>query len=85
MVAISASENDAGEFQNFSTVEALARELGAPIEEILVYYETALKELRPSARIKTYLPILASRQVREIVLEKKLGIEISGQRTASRA
>jgi len=83
MVAIAESENDSEEFQNLSTIEDLARELGASIEEIHFYYEAALKELKPNARIKAFLPILAGRQVREIVLEKKVRIEISNPRPTS--
>jgi hypothetical protein len=74
MTAISESENDAKDFKHSSTVQILARELGAPMEEIDLYYEEALKELMEHARIKAYLPILASRQVKEIVLEKKAKI-----------
>ena len=80
MVAIGVTENDSEEFQNLSNIEDLARELGASIEEIHFYYEAALKELKPTARIKAFLPILAGRQVREIVLEKKLRFEISDPR-----
>ncbi|HET6465506.1 MAG TPA: DUF3562 domain-containing protein [Nitrospiria bacterium] len=77
MVAIAVSENDSEEFQNLSNIEDLARELGASIEEVHFYYESALKELRPNARIKAFLPILAGRLVREIVLEKKIRIKVS--------
>jgi hypothetical protein len=82
MVAIAESENDSEEFQNLSTIEDLARELGASIEEIHFYYESAMKELRPNARIKAFLPILAGRQVRELVLEKKIRIDVSDPQPA---
>lgn len=75
MVAFAFSENDSEEFKNLSNIEDLARELDASIEEIHFYYEAALKELRPNAKIKAYLPILASRQVKETLLEKKVRIE----------
>jgi hypothetical protein len=73
-MAISALENDDKGVKHSSIVQILARELGAPMEEIDLYYEEALKELMEHARIKAYLPILASRQVKEIVLEKKVKI-----------
>jgi hypothetical protein len=41
-----------------------------------------MKELRPNARIKAFLPILAGRQVREIVLEKKIRIQVSDSQPA---
>jgi hypothetical protein len=75
MAAIAVSENDSEEFQNLSYIEDLARELGASIEEIHFYYEAALRELKPNAKIKAYLPILASRRVKETLLEKKVRIE----------
>jgi hypothetical protein len=82
MVAIGVSEDESEEFQNLSNIEDLARELGASVEEIHFYYEAAMKELRPNARIKAFLPILAGRQVREIVLEKKIRIQVSDSQPA---
>jgi len=82
MVAIGVSGDESEEFPNLSNIEDLARELGASSEEILFHYETALKELRPHARIKAFLPILAGRQVREIVLEKKVRIKVSNSSPA---
>jgi hypothetical protein len=76
MVAIAVTENDSEEFQNLSNIEDLARELGSSVEEIHFYYEAAMKELRPNARIKAFLPILAGRLVREIVLEKKIRVDV---------
>ncbi|HUK55848.1 MAG TPA: DUF3562 domain-containing protein [Nitrospiria bacterium] len=83
MAAALISENDSDELQNFSTIEDLARELGVPVEEIHLHYEAALKELRPTARIKAFLPILAGRQVKETVLEKKTRGGISDQQTSA--
>jgi Protein of unknown function (DUF3562) len=75
MVAIATFENDAEGFESLSAVEDLARELAVPLEEIYSYYEAALKELRPNAKIKAFLPILAGRQVREIILDRKFRVE----------
>lgn len=82
MVAIAVSENESDEFQNLSNIEDLARELGASMEEIHHYYETAMRELRPTARIKAFLPILAGRQVREVFLEKKIRVKVSNPQPA---
>lgn len=61
---------------DFSTVQILSQELGLPMEEINQYYQDSLKRLKAGARIKAFLPILASSQVREIVLKMKIRAEI---------
>jgi len=77
MTALSESENESREYQVESNVEVLAREIGVPMEEIRDYYEAALRELRPHARIKAFLPILAGREVKQIMLEKRVQLSIA--------
>jgi len=84
MTSFSISENDSEEIQDLSNVEDLARELRVPIEEILIYYQAAIKALRPNARIKAFLPILAGREVKQIVLEKKFRLAMSHLQTDSK-
>lgn len=55
-----------------SAVRNLARDLGMPIQEIGALYERALEEIKKTARVKDYLSIFASRQVKEFLHRKKV-------------
>jgi len=50
-----------------SAMEDLARDLKVSVEEITQTYELALKELKKTARIKDFLPLLTIRVVRESI------------------
>ena len=47
-------------------IEAIARELDRPIQEVSVLYEDVLLYLRERASILDYLPVLATKKVREL-------------------
>ncbi|MGO9612575.1 MAG: DUF3562 domain-containing protein [Dissulfurispiraceae bacterium] len=60
-------ENDVDRKQHSRTVRMLARDLGIPEEEIRMLYETMLCGLKERARIKDYLVILISRNVKNMI------------------
>jgi len=62
-------ENEPDWIQNGSAIEALARDLHVPVEEIKEPYEMVLKELNENAKVKVYLYLLVGRKVREIIKE----------------
>jgi len=46
-------------------IERLARELNLPIPDVQRSYDEVLNDLKRDATIKTYLPVLVSRSVKE--------------------
>lgn len=67
MVMIDLYDNETEKARHDSAIQILAREMGLPMMEIGALYERALRELRKSARIKDYLMILATRQVKDLL------------------
>ena len=67
MVMTGLYEDEREKSQHDSAIRTLARELGLPMMEIGAIYEGALKELKKTARIKEYLAIFASRQVKDLL------------------
>ena len=59
--------------QHRNAIQALALETGAPEEEMAELYVSTLAELDASARVKSFLAILASRKVKELVFRKRRG------------
>lgn len=57
-----------GSRQSIELVEALARQTSRPLDEARRVYELQYQELARVARVRTYLPILAARQARDILL-----------------
>jgi uncharacterized protein DUF3562 len=55
------------ESQSHSLVRELARQSDRPLEEVREIYETQFRLLERQARIKTFLPIIAARHVRDIL------------------
>ena len=51
-------------------IESLARESEFPIDEVAHLYEEELTELRIGARITSFLPIFAIRNVREALRKR---------------
>jgi Protein of unknown function (DUF3562) len=45
-------------------IELLAREAGVPVETVQEIYQVELDKLESSARIKTFVPVLAHRRVK---------------------
>ncbi len=49
-------------------MQALAKQTSQPLDEVRRVYESQFEQLDKQARIKIYLPILAARHAREILL-----------------
>lgn len=47
------------------SIKALAEETDIPVEEVNAIFISAFESLKSSARIKDYLPVLASKKVRD--------------------
>jgi len=60
-------EDEAEQRQHFSAIQRLVRDVRSPEEEIRLLYEDVLKEFKSEARIKTYLSILVSKKVKELL------------------
>jgi isopentenyldiphosphate isomerase len=54
-----------GDDLNAAAVQKLAQELGLPAEVVQRTYEEVLEQMKKEATIRTFLPILVSRHVRE--------------------
>ena len=63
-------ENEGERSQHWFAIQSLVRDLGISQDEIHKHYEEALRDLKNGARIKVFLSVLASRRVRETLLEK---------------
>ncbi len=64
-------EDEAEQKQHFSAIQGLVRDVPFPEEEIRPLYEDILKEFKSEARIKTYLSILVSKKVKELLGARK--------------
>ena len=60
-------ENDMDRKQHSRAIQMLAKDLRISEEKIQILYEEMLCSLREKARIKEYLVILVSRNVREMI------------------
>ncbi len=60
-------ENDTELRQHSQAIRMLAKDLGMPEEEIRSVYETFYCAIREGARIKDYLVVLVSRNVRDSI------------------
>lgn len=63
-------ENDEAQKQHFRAIEMLAKDVSMPAEEIRVLYERLLYTLKETARIKDYLTILVSRNVKFLLRKR---------------
>jgi hypothetical protein len=53
-----------------SVVDALAREIHQPVENVKTVYEVEFARLKARAKVKDYLALLTSRRTREKLLGK---------------
>jgi len=53
--------------QHCSAIQSLVRNVNSSEEEIRLLYEDILKEFKSEATIKTFLPILVSKKVKELL------------------
>jgi hypothetical protein len=60
-------EDETEQKQHFSAIQRLVRDVRSPEEEIRPLYEDVLKEFKSEARIKTFLSILVSKKVKELL------------------
>jgi len=60
-------ENDRDRMHHFRTIQRLAEDLQIPVAEIQILYETVLFNLIEKARVKDYLAILVSRNVKAML------------------
>jgi hypothetical protein len=67
VVAACTYENDTEKRLHSQAIHVLARDLDRPEEEIRRYYEIVLCSLKERARIKDYLVILVSRNVKHMI------------------
>ena len=70
MVMTQLYENEGERVQHSFAIQSMVRDLGVSQAEVLKYYEEALRELKAGARIKAFLSVLASRRVRETLLQR---------------
>lgn len=53
--------------QRAAEIESLARETGAPVHRVQELYQVEYDKLDRSARIKTFVPVLARRHIRALL------------------
>jgi hypothetical protein len=61
-------------------IERLARELDLPQEDVRALYEEVLGRIRQEARIRDYLVVLVSHQVKDLIQSQDLRIELTQPR-----
>ena len=52
---------------HLQTIKALAEEIDCPVEEVNNIYVSTLGSLKSTSRIQDYLPVLASKKVRDML------------------
>jgi hypothetical protein len=67
MASVCQYDNDAEERQHSKAIQMLAGQLGMPEKEIRELYEEFLCNIKEGARIKDYLTVLVSRNVRDSI------------------
>jgi hypothetical protein len=60
-------EDEAEQKRHFMAIQRLVKDMRFPEMEIRHLYEDVLKEFKNEARTKTFLPILVSRKVKELL------------------
>jgi hypothetical protein len=60
-------EDESEQEQHLSSIQMLVEDMGSSEEEIRNLYEGVLKEFKSEAKIKTFLSILVSKKVRELL------------------
>jgi hypothetical protein len=56
-----------------AAMESLARELGVTLEQVETVFRREIERLGAQARIKSFLPVLVTRQVRSEFRRQQLG------------
>jgi len=60
-------DNDTDRKLHTSAIQMIAREFKVPVEEIQGLYETMLGSLKETARVKDFLAVLVSRNVKDMI------------------
>ena len=55
---------------SYSEIELLARQTGMSVDTVQEIYQVELDKIESSARIKTFVPVLAHRRVKALLLSK---------------
>lgn len=63
-------EDEIEEKLHRNAIQSLVRETGMPAEAVVPLYESVFERLKSHAKIKEYLPILVSREVKDILLHR---------------
>jgi acyl-[acyl carrier protein]--UDP-N-acetylglucosamine O-acyltransferase len=60
-------EDESEQRQHISSIQRLVKDLGSSEEEIRNLYEDVLQEFKNEAKIKTFLSILVSKKVKQLL------------------
>jgi hypothetical protein len=71
MKGLALYEDETDQRQHFSAIQTLVKDMIYSEEEIRHLYEGVLKEFKNEARIKTFLSILVSKKVKELLNVEK--------------
>ncbi|MDQ1274072.1 MAG: hypothetical protein QG591_2702 [Planctomycetota bacterium] len=63
-------DNETEEKLHLRAIQTIARETKKPVDNVISLYESVLERYKEHAKIKDYLPILVSREVKEILLQQ---------------
>lgn len=72
MEIIAPSMSDSADFSAESEMESLARETDMPVEIVHEVYRRERAKIERTARIKTYVPVLTHRHVKELLRERRI-------------
>ena len=72
MESVAAANSDSAEFTAESEMESLARETDVPVEIVNEIYHRERAKIERTARIKTYVPVLTHRHVKELLRERRI-------------
>jgi len=53
--------------KQLAAIESLAKDVAAPIDEVVALYQIEHAKLESVAKIKTYVPVFANRRVRTLI------------------
>jgi uncharacterized protein (DUF2236 family) len=67
MASTCSYEDDAERDLHYRAIQRLAQDTGISEEEVQILYEAVLRTIRERARIKDYLAILVSRNVKDVI------------------
>ena len=72
MESVASSMSDSADISTESEMESLARETDVPVEIVNEIYHRERAKIERTARIKTYVPVLTHRHVKELLRERRV-------------